>query len=76
MKVSDAEIMNAVRKLSEEEGIFAEPASASVVAAIEKMTEIKVIESDERAVGIVTAHGLKDSEVLEQYRKGGTTDET
>lgn len=76
VKVSDAEIMNAVRKLSEEEGIFAEPASASVVAAIEKMTEIKVIESDERAVGIVTAHGLKDSEVLEQYRKGGTTDET
>ncbi len=75
-KVTDEEIMKAVKKLAEEDGIFAEPASASVAAAIEKMAMQNIIQSSEIAVGIVTAHGLKDSEAMEQYKKGGIPDET
>ena len=67
VKVSDEAIMRAVKRLALEDGIFAEPAAASAAAAIREAAARGMIRKEDTAVGIVTAHGLKDSEILEQY---------
>ena len=67
VKVSDKEIMYWVKQLAERDGLCVEPASASAVAAIAQLLKERVIKEDETAIGIITAHGLKDSEELEKY---------
>ena len=67
VKVSDKEIMYWVKQLAERDGLFVEPASASAAAAIAQLLKERVIKEDETAIGIITAHGLKDSEELEKY---------
>lgn len=51
--------MAAVKRLARREGLFAEPASAASVAAIEKLAADQIICESDTAVGIITAHGLK-----------------
>lgn len=58
--VSDDEILEATRLLAKSEGIFAEPASASTVAALRKMVEERTIDPQEQVVCIITGAGLKD----------------
>ncbi len=58
--VSDDEILNATRLLAKTEGIFAEPASASTVAALVKMVEAKDIDRQDEVVCVITGAGLKD----------------
>ena len=50
--------------------MFVEPASASVAAAINQAVEKGLVKEQEVAVGILTAHGLKDVEQLAGKRKG------
>jgi len=73
LAVSDDEILEATRLLAKTEGIFAEPVSASTVAALKKMVQSKDIDPQEEVVCVITGAGLKDpsatSRLLERRRK-------
>jgi len=58
--VSDEEILEATRLLAKTEGVFAEPAAASTVAALRKMVEERTMDPWEDVVCIITGAGLKD----------------
>jgi len=57
---SDEEILQAVRWLAETEGIFAEPAGAATIAALDKLTRTGKLEKKDVVVCVVTGSGLKD----------------
>ncbi len=57
--VTDEEILAAYRVLAQEEGIFAEPASAACVAGLLKAGP-RLDLADKTVVCIITGHGLKD----------------
>jgi len=58
--VSDEEILEATRLLAKTEGVFAEPAAASTIAALRKMVEERIIDAWEDVVCVITGAGLKD----------------
>ena len=60
--VSDDEILQAQRVLAATTGIFAEPASAAVVAALKKLRSSTRPGRKEQIVLLITGHGLKDVE--------------
>ncbi len=62
--VSQKEMLEAVAELARLEGIFAEPAAASVVAAVRKLVEDGAVERGEEVVLVVTGSGLKDPEAV------------
>jgi len=62
--VSDEEILEAQRLLASQEGIFAEPAGATPLAALKRLLEEGAIEKDDRVVCVITGHGLKDISVV------------
>lgn len=57
--VGENEILKAQRALAEYEGIFCDPASATVLAAYLKMTKQGLIPSGARSVLVITGSGLK-----------------
>ena len=59
--VSDDEIRSVQRSLCEEEGIYVEPAGATSVAGYRKAVSLGMVSDDERAVCVLTGHGLKDT---------------
>lgn len=67
VKISDKEIIYWTGQLAKQDGLFIEPASAVVAAAIEHLVKDGIIGPDEIAVGIITAHGLKDGGKMEKY---------
>ena len=67
--VSDAEILNAYGLLAQEDGVFAEPASAASVAGLLKLAAsgyfaVRAVKRQRPVtiVCILTGHGLKDPE--------------
>lgn len=60
--VTDDEILEAYRLLAQEEGIFAEPASAAGIAGLIKHAEGHDL-SGSTVVCVITGHGLKDPDV-------------
>jgi len=58
--VSDAEVLEAMRQLAREEGVFAEPAGATGFAGLAKAVRDGLVGRDERIVVVVTGNGLKD----------------
>jgi threonine synthase len=60
--VTDEEILSTYRRLSEEEGIFCEPASAASVAGLLKRVRTGDDLSGRTVVCIITGSGLKDPE--------------
>ena len=60
--VSDAQILQAQGLLAATTGIFAEPASSAVVAALKKLHRSKRLDRAEQIVLLITGHGLKDVE--------------
>ena len=62
--VTDAEILEAYRLLSEQEGLFVEPASAASVAGLLKRARNGNIHGG-RAVAILTGNGLKDPDTAQ-----------
>jgi len=60
--VTDREILEAYRILAQQEGIFAEPASAASVAGVLKLAKKKFFKPNSRVVCVLTGHGLKDPE--------------
>ncbi len=60
--LSEAELRAAWQRLSREEGVFCEPASAAGLAALERVPEL----AGTTAVCIVTGHGLKDADAVDE----------
>jgi threonine synthase len=58
--VSEEEIAAAYRILAQEEGIFAEPASAASVAGLLQLARAGHLMPGQSAVCVLTGHGLKD----------------
>lgn len=60
--VSDAQILDAYRRLAADEGVFCEPASAASVAGLFAMVEAGESLEGLTAVCVITGSGLKDPE--------------
>lgn len=65
--VTEEEIIESQKRLAQS-GYFVEPASATSLAALKKLSDAGKIAKDATVVVILTGSGLKDSEVL-QYHK-------
>lgn len=59
--VSDEEIRTEQSSLAELEGIYVEPAGATSVTGYRKALSLGMVSGDEKAVCILTGHGLKDT---------------
>lgn len=68
--VSDNEILKAVGKLAKLEGVFAEPASATTIAALDKLVNSGLIKRSDRVVCIITGMGLKVPQIAKDLIKG------
>ena len=65
--VSDAEILDAYKRLARREGIFCEPASAASVAGLVKLANSRTVDlSAKVVVCIITGSGLKDPALAHQ----------
>lgn len=60
VKVSDENILEAMKLLASEEGIFAEPAAAASFAGYIYARENNIIQKEESVTVIITGNGLKD----------------
>lgn len=60
LAVSDEEMLDAEKILAQMTGIFAEPASASTIAALKKLIESGKIKPHQRVCCIITGTGFKD----------------
>ncbi|WP_456846319.1 threonine synthase [Cellulomonas sp. P5_C6] len=69
--VTDEEILRAHRVLSAEVGIFVEPASASGVAGLLRLSDEGRVPAGARIVITVTGHGLKDPQWALRTPDGG-----
>jgi threonine synthase len=67
MAVSDREILDAQRELAETEGIFADPASATTLAGLIKISKKRPIRLRGEIVLVITGSGLKSMETLEAH---------
>lgn len=72
-EVSDAEILEAKARV-DRAGIGAEPASCATVAGIRKLRACGTIGREERVVGILTGHVLKDPDTTMGYHRGTLPD--
>lgn len=61
---TESQAVRATGLLARTEGIFAEPASASVVASLASALDRGLVEPDETVVCIVTSAGLKDTKAV------------
>lgn len=66
--VSDTDILAAELQVAKLEGVFAEPASAATVAALQKLKGDQ-ISSDASVVCLITGSGLKATDVLQALTK-------
>ena len=69
LTVSDQEILAAELQVAKLEGVFAEPASAATVAALEKLVNEGKIAIDSSVACLITGSGLKATDVLQALNK-------
>ena len=69
LETTASETVSATGLLARTEGIFAEPASASVVACLGRALERRQIERDEVVVCVITSAGLKDTKAVSRLAK-------
>jgi threonine synthase len=62
--VTDEEILDAMKTLSKEEGLFLEPASAAPLAALRRMVEAGTVGRDESVVLFATGSGSNQPEAI------------
>lgn len=65
--VSSAEILEAQRLLGRTEGIFAEAASSTTLAAAKKLREKGVVQAGDSVACVVTGSGLKDLQLAARH---------
>jgi threonine synthase len=63
-EVSDGEILEAQKRLAQEEGLFCLPASATVLAGFLKLAKTNLIKKKEKIVLVLTGTGLKNLKAL------------
>ncbi len=61
---TDAEVLEGIRLLAETEGLFAETAGGTVIAAARRLAEQGAFVDDQPVVLLITGHGLKTVEHL------------
>src|ERR671917_206132 len=66
LTVTDGTIREAIRRLAELEGVFAEPSGAVPLAALAILRDAGVIRAGSRVVCLITGHGLKDPMAADQ----------
>jgi threonine synthase len=64
--VTDKEMLEAQALLASREGIFAEPASASVVAALRHLVDDGTVGPQDNVVCVITGTGLKETASLKE----------
>jgi len=69
LRTTASETVTATGLLARTEGIFAEPASASVVACLGRAIERGLIRRDDVVVCIITSAGLKDTKAVSRLAK-------
>jgi threonine synthase len=65
--VTDHEVVEGIKLLAESEGIFAETAGGTTVAALKRMVEDGSIRPDELTVAFITGGGLKTQEAVAEH---------
>ncbi len=70
ISVTDREILDAVKDLARLEGVFAEPASATTIAVLQKLVAEGQIDKTDQVVCIITGMGLKYPEIARSFVKG------
>jgi threonine synthase len=65
--VSDDEILKAQKTLASKTGIFAEPSSSAIVAALLKLKSSELLDKKEQIVLLITGNGLKDVESIQIF---------
>jgi threonine synthase len=68
LDVSDKEILEAQKMLAEYEGIYCEPASATTLAGLLKLSGKEKLQANDKIILVVTGSGLKAMDVLEPSR--------
>lgn len=69
IEITAGETIDATGLLAGTEGIFAEPAAASVVAALQTAKSQGLIDADEAIVCVITGAGLKDTKAISRIAK-------
>ncbi|MBI3840643.1 MAG: pyridoxal-phosphate dependent enzyme [Thaumarchaeota archaeon] len=69
---SAAETVKAIGILARTEGIFAEPAAASVISSLKSARDERIIDRDEDVVCVVTGAGLKDTKAISRIARTST----
>ena len=67
--VSDKEIISASKILSENTGLFSEPAAATAFAGMMKYAEKELIDENSKNVVLLTGSGLKDLNSVQEVIK-------
>ena len=62
--VSDDEVVEGMKLLAETEGIFAETAGGTTIAALKRLVEDGTVRADELTVAFITGGGLKTQEAV------------
>lgn len=62
--VSDEELLQAMREVAEEEGLFICPEGATTLAGLERLREEGLVDPDERIVLLNTGSGLKYTDLI------------
>jgi len=70
VSVSDEDILRSQKNLSKLEGLFVEPAAASTIAALEKLSGQEVFEKDETILCFISGSGLKTIDLIGAYERG------
>ncbi|MFX1308372.1 MAG: threonine synthase [Promethearchaeota archaeon] len=65
MAIPEDNILKSIDKLIRYEGIFAEPASALTIAAVQSMQQEEIFDANENIVCLITGSGLKAPYILE-----------
>jgi threonine synthase len=63
-EAEDAEVLEGIRLLAETEGLFAETAGGTVVAAAQRLAAAGAFQDGKPVVLLITGHGLKTVEAL------------
>jgi threonine synthase len=72
VEVDDKDIIDAIKILSEKEGLFSEPASATAFAGLLQVNKYSSEIKDRLIVVLVTGHGLKDvKSIVSSYKHIG-----
>jgi threonine synthase len=62
-------MLEAVKLIARNQGIFAEPAAAATVAAVKKLKDAGTISSHESIISLITGSGLKSPEIISDLKE-------